>query len=459
MRSILRHSAIALVGFSTPALAQVDWTQISTANGPFPFCGSCWDSTRDRIVAFGGEVTGVESSAMREWDGTSWSNINPGLKPSARTRPAMAFDAARGETVLFGGGTSFRNDTWTYDGSTWTQESPSTVPPVRFGAAMVYDAARQVVVLFGGFVPSGQDAADVWEWDGSNWTQRPSLVSPPPRGAHRMVYHDDLQATFLCGGYSTPNLSTLPDAWTWDGTSWTQVANMPDNLCDQALAYDPGRRRVMLFGGLRIQNGTQTNLQAVYEFDGSTWITRNPPGPLPIARSATAFAYDEVNGRMLVAGGSTSFGTQFDTWSYELTQPASVTTFGQPCVVTQGADLEMRSLPYIGLPFEQAIVNASPSAAIGLLVFGGSNTDWNGVPLPADLSSIGAPACSLNVSLDVAATVSLSNGTGTTTWNLPVVPAAVGGTFYTQGAVIDPASPLPFPLDMTSGRALVIGNP
>jgi hypothetical protein len=39
------------------------------------------------------------------------------------------------------------------------------------------------------------------------------------------------------------------------------------------------------------------------------------------------------------------------------------------------------------------------------------------------------------------------------------VPAAIGSSFYTQGVVLDPTSPLPLQIDATGGRAFVIGSP
>src|SRR5439155_780769 len=68
----------------------------------------------------------------------------------------IAFDAARGQVVLFGGSPSHGNpatsDTWVWDGSVWTQKSPATSPPVGGYPAIVYDSARsEVVLLLGGF--------------------------------------------------------------------------------------------------------------------------------------------------------------------------------------------------------------------------------------------------------------------------------------------------------------------
>ncbi len=64
----------------------------------------------------------------------------------------MAYDAATGDVVLFGGaGRHGRlGGTWTWDGSTWTKQAPATSPPARDGASMAYDAATGTVVLFGG---------------------------------------------------------------------------------------------------------------------------------------------------------------------------------------------------------------------------------------------------------------------------------------------------------------------
>jgi len=74
----------------------------------------------------------------------------------------MAYDQARGVTVLFGGyyydssiwcdwepcnTHQYYSDTWEWDGSQWT-ERPVTGPPPRFGHAMAYDSTRQVIVLF-----------------------------------------------------------------------------------------------------------------------------------------------------------------------------------------------------------------------------------------------------------------------------------------------------------------------
>jgi len=85
----------------------------------------------------------------------------------------MAYDAARGVVVLYGGGDSTATDTWTYDGRDWKRQD-NAGPTPRWSSAMAYDATRQRIVLFGG----GRNArpydalGDTWEWDGTRWSQR-----------------------------------------------------------------------------------------------------------------------------------------------------------------------------------------------------------------------------------------------------------------------------------------------
>src|SRR5262249_36920980 len=97
--------------------------------------------------------------------------------PSTRELHAMAYDAARGVSVLFGGfwSSSYYGDTWEWNGSSWTLRSSDG--PLRRGHALAYDAARRVTVLFGGDFFDGSTIhflGDTWEWDGGAWALRSS---------------------------------------------------------------------------------------------------------------------------------------------------------------------------------------------------------------------------------------------------------------------------------------------
>jgi len=130
----------------------------------------------------------------------------------------MAYDAARGQVVLFGGATrhfEYLGDTWTWDGTDWTSQTPVHHPSPRFGAGMAYDAARGQVVLFGGFRIGG-----TWTWDGTDWTKRGPIHSPIARHWMGMAYDEARGQVVLFGGRASGG-NYLADTWTWDGTDWT----------------------------------------------------------------------------------------------------------------------------------------------------------------------------------------------------------------------------------------------
>src|SRR2546421_96454 len=90
--------------------------------------------------------------------------------PSPRFFSAMAYDAAHGQVVLFGGESSRRpalpNDTWTWDGTDWMQQHPAHSPGSRMYAGSAYDPATSRVLMFGGLDSSGEPVNETWTWDG-----------------------------------------------------------------------------------------------------------------------------------------------------------------------------------------------------------------------------------------------------------------------------------------------------
>ncbi len=120
--------------------------------------------------------------------------------------------------VLFGGGGNRRlrlfGDTWTWDGTTWTQQAPAASPSARDQAAMAYDAATGTAVLFGGVDPIGDHLADTWTWDGTTWTQQAPAASPHGRDAAAMAYDAATGTAVLFGGRG-PATYYRADTWTW----------------------------------------------------------------------------------------------------------------------------------------------------------------------------------------------------------------------------------------------------
>jgi hypothetical protein len=97
----------------------------------------------------------------------------------------MAYDAATGTVVLFGGlnPAGLLDDTWTWDGTTWTKQAPAAHQSPRYIASMAYDAATGTVVLFGGYDTTTDCLFDgTWTWDGTTWTKQAPAGPPEPPG-------------------------------------------------------------------------------------------------------------------------------------------------------------------------------------------------------------------------------------------------------------------------------------
>ena len=257
-----------------------------------------------------------------------WTEQAPAVSPSARAWPSMAYDAATGTVVLFGGwdGTSRVSDTWTWNGATWTKQAPAVHPFARFGGAMAYDAATGTVVLFGGYGYGKADIffGDTWTWNGTTWTEQHPATSPPGRWGAAMAYDAATGTVVLFGGNGQRGY--LGDTWTWDGTTWTEQApaTSPTARADGAMAYDAATGTAVLFGGVGrgaagVGHPAEPNVYdaGTWTWDGTTW-TNQAPATSPPTRTFAYMTYDAATGTAVLFGGYDQAGCLFgDTWTWD----------------------------------------------------------------------------------------------------------------------------------------------
>jgi hypothetical protein len=136
-------------------------------------------------------------------------------------------------------------ETWEWDGVSWTQRMVVGPP---YGGALAYDAARGVTVLVG--CEYKASTLETWEWDGTTWTQR-MVTGPPGRYGHVVAYHAGREVIVLFGGANAECFPCpLSDTWEWDGTSWTRVTiDGPYRRKAHAMAYNESAGAIVLFGG------------------------------------------------------------------------------------------------------------------------------------------------------------------------------------------------------------------
>ena len=186
---------------------------------------------------------------------------------------------------------------------------------------MAYDPATSQLVLFGG---GGQDGlpGDTWTWDGTTWTQLAPAASPPPRQFEVMAYDPATSQLVLFGGSGRGG--SLGDTWIWDGTTWTQQAPpaSPSFRDTSSMVYDPATSQLVLFGGYH-EGSPQDD---TWTWDGTTW-TQQTPTVSPSARDGAAVAYDPATAQFILFGGAQYAQWQDDTWTYEAGRQAQSITF------------------------------------------------------------------------------------------------------------------------------------
>ena len=309
------------------------WTQVIGTAGCTTACtgsppadanaGMTYDAATGDVVLFGGSGGSTYLNATWVYNGSSWTQVvgSPGCTTACAGSPPgrlvegqMAYDAATGDVVLFGGyNGSYLNDTWVYNGSTWAQvigTSGCTTactgsPPARYRGAMAYDTANSQVVLFGG--NNGSDLNDTWVYNGSTWTQvigtsgctTACTGGPSARDNLTMASDPAVGNVVLFSGNN--GTSGTNETWVYNGTSWTQVidagcttacTSSPTARGSSAMAFDGATAQLVVFGGYGAAAATGLNdtwiLPLSYQLQASLGVAA---GTLGFISTPTSFSF------------------------------------------------------------------------------------------------------------------------------------------------------------------------
>lgn len=258
------------------------------------------DPLRGTEVSFGG-------AGIAELDGGTWRVVDPG--PDRLLDTSLAYDPVSKQEIMFGGAVDGElvADTWSWkDSRLELLQVASERPSPRSQAALC--ASDDRIVMFGG---SGSDGelSDTWEWNGTTWLQRTTLAAPPARARAAIAYDPIRRVVVLFGGWGMVNgmRGELSDTWTWDGTSWTHHDALgPTPRAGARMAWDASRRRLVLFGG----SAGQHVFVDAWEWDGSTWLSTQASDG---ARAATNFGFASAQGAGVMLVGGTNAGHD-DRW-------------------------------------------------------------------------------------------------------------------------------------------------
>jgi hypothetical protein len=152
-----------------------DWTDLSFTGGPpsSAFQGGFSVDPKRQVVVFLADDSNDPTLQHWEFDGRTWTH-RAVATPPVRSLVQTATDQRTGTIVMFGG--IGVNDTWTWDGTRWTQRHPLRSPSARSSTGpmpgLAYDAALGEVVVFGGIdFATNVPLNDTWTWNGRDWNR------------------------------------------------------------------------------------------------------------------------------------------------------------------------------------------------------------------------------------------------------------------------------------------------
>lgn len=307
-----RNVMVLYGGFDAYDLADVwewngeRWTERSTLPVPRTDFAFAQAGPAGTAVLFGGYLTGGQQylADTSRYENGAWVRVT-GAAPPARSSAALAMHGD--DAVLLGGrsATNLLADMWTLKkGEHDWQKVTVPLPPARRYAAMAFDPARGVTLLFGGRGPS-DTLGDTWQWDGAAWTQLQPEASPPARSLAALRFDPVRRQLVLLGGVDAAR-QALTDAWAFDGTAWSPVSGLsaaPSGRTHSATAFDA-------FGRLLSWGGREgdTVLGDSSVFERGEWV-QVPGGPSPRFDAA----WLDLGGRFVtVFGARTDFSTYWE---------------------------------------------------------------------------------------------------------------------------------------------------
>ncbi len=271
-----------------------------------------YDASDGYALVFGGlNGSGPYTPLTDTWafEHGGWIRLYPASSPPWLVGAAMAYDAADGYVVLFGGQEYYSpgqftdsDQTWTFHSGSWTNlTAPLRLSPGgRTGMAMSYDPSARAVVLFGGEDEVGQTLNDTWEFHGGNWSELTPSVSPPPTYWAAAAYSSSVAGTVLFGGQS-PGISN--QTWVLADGNWTNDTGAVDPSARYAGSMAPydAQGDLVLYGGAGAPGGTSFP-NDTWVFSGGNW-SRVPLGLHPIVGTSSDMVADPEGGYVLLFGG------------------------------------------------------------------------------------------------------------------------------------------------------------
>ena len=177
---------------------------------------------------------------------------------------------------------------------------------------MSYDANKGKLIIFGGSDANGDSMDDTWAYNGVRWSDVSSAI--PARAQHAMAYDPGRKSIILFGGFNRQgnDKKVYKDTWELRGRRWERSrAEGPKARDHHAMAYDPSTKSVVMFGGYN-----QGYLGDTWQYVRGAWRLIGPNGP---ARAGKPAMFYDYLSELLILYGGWDRGNQplTDFWRFE----------------------------------------------------------------------------------------------------------------------------------------------
>lgn len=272
--------------------------------------------------------------------GVAWQFIDPGSRPGVNVPEAgedgrAAFDTRENRLIFFGGKNDYDMtvaDTWFYypQSNRWEKLTASELsPPPREDHVLVYDPLRHKAIMHGG--EDGDTSNQLWELDLNTlqWEDKTDSTSPYLED-HYALYVPETHGMYVFGGQNE-QFPVLADLWflnldlqSPEYYRWKKIQpegeKHPPGRVDHCMAYDPYKKRLLLFGGWNKGKDYFTTDTWDYSIAANQWkrITPRDRHHYPPSRRHFAAAVDLQNKMWVIFGGRGEGSMINDIWAFDM---------------------------------------------------------------------------------------------------------------------------------------------
>lgn len=324
----------------------------SLAEGRGPAAGHAYSCVEAAGLSDRCAPTTSTNATAADW--TDYPNL-----PYSRTGALMAYDAADGYVVVFGGEiitpytymTQYCNETWIYSAGNWTNLTRilHRAPPDGVSGPFIYDAADRYLLLETSVETqvngSWVSTSETWTFAADAWTLLHPATSPGALKGASATYDSGDGYVLLFGG------STSRTTWEFSHGNWSVLSTngSPWARSYAVLVDDPAEGYVLLSGGEAIISGTYVNTNDTWTYHAGNWTEASPaPSFAPPQKGGLIGAtYDPRSGTILVNVGCT-YGSgvlQYSNGTWTTLDPCDSFAYSGP-IVYDAVDREL--LVYYG---------------------------------------------------------------------------------------------------------------